>query len=559
MIKRITAALLLMSLLISSYFIPGEPAAAAEEDIRIDSSVRASSQNIRMVHGINAESILDIEAIPKGEAPKTERPPIDVVFVFDKSGSMNDIVQGKSKLEHAKEAMAAALKIFNENNKPRTVKDRFAFVAFDSGVNPDNSQFTLNSDTSGIASKVSAIKAEGGTNYTNSLEKARMILESGKGSDARNQYILFMTDGKPTNSEKTEQTNKRYLELIEENEYISKYGYYWSGLGKYWSGNVTTFKDKTYMIGDSNNRTVQISGAKKMHFDTNPGRNYIIVEHNGKYYIERSTASAVQEEINKHITDQAKVIKEKNIILNSIGFGESSQVDMKLLEDISSQAKNATDGGIVEIYQELSKKWSSPTPILSDVQIQFNLPDGAVLRNAADAVLLKNGKYKISLPDVLYNPLPAFQDPKMKDPRKYTAQLPIVFTKPGEYTINMEVVYTKDNAEFKKPIAPVTVKVEEVKLEKAVFKPIEVKVGETVVLNDKIEYFPADATYREIRQMQKGPSNAFELTFENGQFKAKGINPGFNTIQATVVSGSEQITANGTIQVVSSGNDQLKW
>ncbi|KZZ86118.1 VWA domain-containing protein [Bacillus sp. SJS] len=554
MIKRIFAAILLMSLVISQFILPSQ-FASAEAGISIESSVSATPDKTQIGFGANASSSILITVTPKGEAPKTERSPIDVVFVFDKSGSMNELVNGKSKMLHAKDAMAAALTTFNENNRSRTIKDRFALVAFDSGVSDANSQFVLNSNTAEITTKVTAMQAEGGTNYTNSLEKARLILEQGKDSPNRKQYIIFMTDGKPTNSEKVIQTNKSYKEFIEVNDYYSRFGYS-SLAGKYWSNLVTYFKDGTYVIGDSTNRSQSITGQKKQYFDTNPGRNYVVVEHNGKYYIEQKTSGAVQADITTHINEQAQLIADKGIILNSIGFGDArngAQIDMDLLEDISIKSKgeaiNAVGNDIVSIFQTISKNISSTKPVLSNGYVLFNLPEGASLQQSSQATKLSNGQYKMALPTIEYNPKP--------NPSQLNYTLPLSFNKSGTYPIDFEIVFNGGDYTLNKKV---TITVSEIPVKGVVFAPIKINVGETVVLNSYLKFDPLDATNQYIESMKKGPTNAFKLSVENGLFKATGITQGFDSIEAVVKDGQTQLNAAGTIIVEDPNNSNgLKW
>ncbi|MBS2969898.1 VWA domain-containing protein [Metabacillus sp. KIGAM252] len=556
MIKRIFAAVLLMSLFISQFILPSQ-FASAEAGISIESEVRAAPEEVYLEFGKNAESTVQIDVTPKGEAPKTERPPVDVVLVFDKSGSMNDLVNGKSKMMHAKEAMTAALATFNENNRNRMVKDRFALVAFDSGVSDANSQFVLNSNTSGITDKVTAMKAEGGTNYTNSLEKARLILEGGKDLPNRKQHIIFMTDGKPTNSEKVDNTNGVFKELFEENDYRSRFGNfsYW---GKSLYGLTLGFMGKNYVIGDSSNRTYNIIGQKKQYLDTNPGRNYVIVEHNSKYYIEQKTSEAVQTNIKDHIDEQAELISEKGIILNSIGFGEAqngAQIDMKLLEDISikGQAINAVGNDIVSILKFTSENITSSKRSLSNGYVQFSLPEGAKLVMEKDSKITQststNGLYKLPLKDILYEPLP--------NPSKISHYLTLSFTKSGRYVFNFQVVYNGGEYTLNKQA---TINVLEISVNNVAFNPIEINVGETINLKEYLKFDPLNATNQYIESMTKGPTNAFILTVENGVFKAKGLNPGFDSVKAVVKDGQKQINAAGTI-VVKDPNDssELKW
>ncbi|MGD6816736.1 VWA domain-containing protein [Metabacillus sp. 113a] len=553
MFKRIFAAILLMTLMISTFYLPSA-SASVPTGMYIETSVSASPETMNIGYGESVSSSLEMKILAKGEAPKTERPPIDVVFVFDKSGSMNDTVNGKTKLQHAKEAMDAALSTFNENNKNRMVSDRFALVAFDSGVSDANSQFSLTSNTSGISSKISAMRAEGGTNYTNSLEKARQILEQGKDSADRKQYIIFMTDGKPTNSEKITAANRNFKELIEVDDYSSRFGNrsFWI---KYFSGMVTTFKDGTYVIGDSGNRNVYITGTKKQYFDSNPSQNYVIAEHGGKYYIELKSASAVQSDIEGHIHEQAQLIADQGISLQSIGFGEArnaSQIDMDFLNDLSlkgkGQAINAVGSSIVEVFQTISRNISSAVPVLTGGYIKFNLPEGASLDPDSKARRLSGGKYQIDLDTrIEYDRTPI--------PEQVNYTLPITFSQPGSYSIDLEMGF--NGGEYKKTNKAV-LNVKPIPVSSAAFDPITIEVGETVTLNPLLRIEPANAFQKLDKIKKANASNqAFSISVENGIFTATGLSPGFDDITAEILSGDNVFRPKGKIYV--KDPDSLKW
>ncbi|AZB43820.1 VWA domain-containing protein [Bacillus sp. FJAT-42376] len=521
MIKRIFAAILLMSLVTLQFILPSQ-FASAEAGISIESSVSASPDKTQIGFGADASSSILITVTPKGEAPKTERPPIDVVFVFDKSGSMNELVNGKSKMLHAKDAMAAALATFNENNSSRTIKDRFALVAFDSGVSDGNSQFVLNSNTAGITTKVTAMQAAGGTNYTNSLEKARLILEQGKDSPNRKQYIIFMTDGKPTNSEKVMTVNDVF------------------------SRNILWFRDDQY-----------ITGMKRLYFDSN-SKSYGLVSviHNNKEYYQYRDYSSVQADILSHIKEQSQLLGNNGVVINSIGFGDAkngAQIDMDLLEDISlatkGQANNAVNSDIVDIFQTISKNISSTKPVLSNGYVLFNLPEGASLKQNSQATKLSNGQYKMTLPTIEYNPKP--------NPSQLNYTLPLSFNKSGTYPIDFEIVFNGGDFTLNQKV---TITVTEIPVKGVVFAPIKINVGETVVLNSYLKFDPLDATNQYIESMKKGPTNAFKLSIENGLFKATGITQGFDSIEAVVKDGQTQLNAAGTIVVEDPNNSNgLKW
>jgi len=120
--------------------------------------------------------------------PNLEPEPRDVVFVIDRSGSM----QGK-KIDQAK----AALKFLIERLRP---EDRFNLITYSSGVDAFESELASpTADTMATAlTYAKAIESGGGTNIQAALQAA---LAQFKDAGRTNQ-IIFLTDGLPTEGER---------------------------------------------------------------------------------------------------------------------------------------------------------------------------------------------------------------------------------------------------------------------------------------------------------------------------------------------------------------------
>ncbi|TET78983.1 VWA domain-containing protein [candidate division TA06 bacterium] len=110
--------------------------------------------------------------------------PKDVVFVFDRSGSMS----GK-KIEQAKSSLAFCLNALNE-------KDRFALITFNDVVKEFSTTLLRASRKNVENAKefVKGLSASGGTDIHGALMSGLDILESG----SRPKMLLFLTDGLPT-------------------------------------------------------------------------------------------------------------------------------------------------------------------------------------------------------------------------------------------------------------------------------------------------------------------------------------------------------------------------
>lgn len=122
--------------------------------------------------------------IAPGNGEGMETLPKDVVFCFDRSGSM----QGE-KIEQARNALKFCLGSLNP-------EDRFALLWFNDALDVHTSRMTT-SDGQSIRQALNAlgaIQAEGGTFIYGALERALGVFEP----NDRPKYLVFLTDGLPT-------------------------------------------------------------------------------------------------------------------------------------------------------------------------------------------------------------------------------------------------------------------------------------------------------------------------------------------------------------------------
>lgn len=122
--------------------------------------------------------------IAPGNAEGLETLPKDVVFCFDRSGSM----QGE-KIKQARNALKFCLGSLNP-------EDRFALLWFNDALDVHTSRMTT-SDGQSIRlalNAVGTVEAEGGTFIYGALERALGLFEA----NGRPKYLVFLTDGLPT-------------------------------------------------------------------------------------------------------------------------------------------------------------------------------------------------------------------------------------------------------------------------------------------------------------------------------------------------------------------------
>ncbi len=136
---------------------------------------------------------------------------VDICLVIDKSGSMDDYVNGsdKDRIHHVKDAVETLRDVIKSK---RNVNASWKVVYFGSSVS--NNSDTVNSAWK-TSDQLSINTSTGGaTNYEAALKRARDITAT-KRSDTDKTIVIFITDGEPT---------------------------YYDG----WSGEGSTFKAKAY-------------------------------------------------------------------------------------------------------------------------------------------------------------------------------------------------------------------------------------------------------------------------------------------------------------------------
>ncbi|WP_226667180.1 vWA domain-containing protein [Metabacillus litoralis] len=521
----------LVSLLMIQALIPINEAAAVD-GLSINATVNGT-QSLEIGDDGKVTTTVNFNLLPEGTATSNERKPMDVVIVFDKSGSMAEEVSGSnSKLALAKEAVQKAVDTFKVNSKNSA--DRYGLVSFDSGVNSNYTITTLQSDPNRITDKIKYVPAKGGTNYTDALKIARNILLNSTNRSTRDQYIIFMTDGKPTNSMKSEYVNGNYYKLIESNDYYNMYGY-WAYYNKYYNGQQVSVGETSYIISDSR---ATINGTKTVYYDSNGDRNVKVIEHNNALYFHSKYNSAVPNDIKDHAREQAQNIANSDITLLSIGFGDQSQLDMNLLTELSSKsngkAERATGDNIVKIFNDISDNISAEYPSLSNGFIRFVLPSGVTVQQNDQVTIIKemvDGKNQdvvyMNLRDIKFNPRP----PQAGD-QSLQYDLPLIFTSPGQYNFSFDVLYNSGKVSKRGLKYDVNVVVP---LKKIDFrqKTKTILLGERIKVEDYLSFTPLNATNKTIKEVLNiGDTSPISIEKVNGEWYVTGENIGYTQIRA---------------------------
>ncbi|MBP2240602.1 hypothetical protein J2Z40_001159 [Cytobacillus eiseniae] len=381
----------------------------------IDYTVKPSQNEIVKPQNSDAEGSLDFHLTPSGKTTNVNRDPIDVVFIFDKSGSMKD----SGKLQSAKNAMTEAINFFKENAGP---KDNFAFIPFGSDVESIVNFWPadIKKGLDEINKKANSLYAEGGTNYTQSFEKA---LELFKGSN-NNKYILFMTDGEPTFSNNKE---------------------------------VRTFQKSCFFCWGNKTVTEEVLVNYELYGSSpNFSSSKVYFKYDGSTYNLNLRINETIQAIRQHGEKRAQLIAEQNIKLYSIGFGSNKDVDMEYLRKLSAitgvSARQATQDNISSIFREISGDMDTPS-ITGEVKINLDKFKGNVkLIEGSDATLINN---KASMKFNFKFPI----NQEVSQPIDLT--LPLSFSEIGKYTFDdITMSYINLDGELvTKKHGPVTIEV----------------------------------------------------------------------------------------------------
>lgn len=426
--------LLVLQLVFSSWVqIPR--AWADDGPASLTASMKAAQSEIVLPSTGVASGALNLTVQPTGKASDTSRAPVDVVLVVDKSGSMNDDTDSsywvtKTKMTLAKSAVGEAINLFKSvNSGTSNIGDRLAMVPFGSEIMPDsNSQYTLTSNTNNafdrIKSLVDALSPDGGTNYYDALDKAISILDG----STRSKYIIFLTDGQPT--------------FTKRSEYVSSVSGY----------DTEPFTGQRMTPPSLKNTTLT------MYYGLwgSSGKKYFI--YNNKKYGDSISGSIVNQKIGEDIASLPKTLASKGIKVYSIGFGSSDDVDLDLLDNISRPTGGTTTQGRADNLNAIFRSISDDINSLAMRNVKIKVPLGQF----SDKVKVKSGTNVITEGNTVilnYNDVPFTVGGATPGPQ--TIQLPLDFSQAGQYNFSgVQLEYTDFSGKtVTKTVEPTTINV----------------------------------------------------------------------------------------------------
>ncbi|MEC1759128.1 vWA domain-containing protein [Schinkia azotoformans] len=409
----------------------------------LDFEVKPSQASGYLIDPETEVAVVDINAkiIPKGVAGDgTRQTPIDVVFVFDTSGSMvlnmKNRSSDKDKFNKAKEAAKSAIDKFRES---AIVGDRFAFVPFEIDVgsvtkfNNNTTESGIKTHLNSIKSSIDTLKADGGTNYYAALSKANELF----GSSSKPKYVIFLTDGRPDTYENYSSTKISgefpKMEKTTKEVKVKECFLIWCE----WKTKTQTeekWSSKKYPVNGANVPLSRNKNNGEITFNYN-GNKYLFGKGDMDYAYARVAASNLA-------TKGAK--------LYSVGFGSDGDVDMDFLNELSNLtgafAVKGEKSNIISIFESITNTIIKQS--IRDIKVKVNIKDpsfpGNVSLNGGAVIDETNPNYAVlNFDDIQY------EDDKTPSPPG-AKSFSLNIDEPGIYTFSdAKLIYTDISNETK--------------------------------------------------------------------------------------------------------------
>ncbi|WP_458412332.1 VWA domain-containing protein [Schinkia sp. CFF1] len=502
----------------------------------VDFEVKPSKESGYIINPETGVALADLNAsiIPKGVGGDAVRQtPIDVVFIFDTSGSMElNMSNSSSDKEKFAKAKEGAINAINKFKDSAITGDRFALIPF--SINVGN-VINFNSETSisGIDTKLDEIKssinkltADGGTNYYAALSKANELL----GNSRNPKYVIFLTDGRPDTYEnytglkisgefpKWEKTTKA-VEVKECFLFMCKRKTKSETVSEGWSAEKYPINEAYVTLNKSKN-----NNEITFNYDR---EKYLYGKGDLDYAYARATASD---------------LASKGVKLYSIGFGSDGDVDMNFLNELSTLtgafAQKGVKADISSIYENVTNTISKQA--LRNIKVMVNIKDpnfpGNVVLNDGAVIDEKDPNYAVvNFDDIHYE---QGQTPNQTQTKSFS----LAFVEPGTYSFNdVKLMYT-DLANETKTIEGVPFEVKVLKNKDIGMKFLadvyEVDVDSKTVPSIDLtsEVVPLNVGGEIPNKLTWSSSNNAVATVNNGTLTPKGI--GETQIKITAVDES---------------------
>ncbi|MCR8850141.1 VWA domain-containing protein [Rossellomorea sp. SC111] len=397
--------ILFLTLLVNSTITYAEE----NSDLHVDFNATPSQEVIVKPTDGNAKASIDFTIIPAGEVKEAKRPPIDVVFIFDKSGSMSST---RDKLQNAKDGLTSAVQFFEKNKQPN---DRFSLITFSSEI---ETILPLSNDLDSIKTSMLHTTAYGGTNYTDPLRAAKNMLR-----DSNNEkYIIFLTDGQPMIATAVEKVKKEECtrpfwffcgetDIVESDQQVI-----YDFQNRY---NYNRWLHKIFSPDNSKLKSLYIPSAFSMD-----GISFKTGWYNPAEL--EANSQQMQALIKQKGLEVSKELYNSKITMHTLGYGEGD-LDDRYLQMLAAQTSGsfikAGEGSVSGAFEKLANK-------INSVKL-----DGEVIVPLPANVTVDRNQYKV-VNNTVYLPLSTVYEAGQGAPSPITLSLPVEFMAKGTYTFN---------------------------------------------------------------------------------------------------------------------------
>ena len=329
------------------------------------STPQFSKSSTNNVNGTNTVSL----SINGGEKAYNKSTKANVIVVFDVSGSMDNNLNGQTRLKRAKDAVnSMANTLLNENTGVK-----MALISFSTTSSATPVQgFTDNYNT--YRSAVNGLSADGGTNWEQALYNANRL----DVDDDAATFVVFVTDGDPTYRLSRYNAPDSEIQRYDRDNRYFAYNIFGEGSADTNNRNFNAAAEEVKSIL-ANNKTFYAIGVSS---DVTKVQNLVSTAGGGTAYL--ATDSKALEEAFANITNSIKTTLGFGDIKITDGITELSNVEMKVMQEVDPKS--------FTYYKITSSGQSEWDPASEGAGLaSYNKDTGAVVWNMGNNFQLEDG------------------------------------------------------------------------------------------------------------------------------------------------------------------------
>ncbi|MDO5383041.1 MAG: VWA domain-containing protein [Eubacteriales bacterium] len=305
------------------------------------------------------DNTFDVTLTVNGTNAKTTT---DVVFVIDKSNSMDDKVEGKkTRMEKTKEAAKKAAGILLNNDLTRV-----AVVSYNKTATTNGTFYTKDT-LNALNTEIDKIKVDGGTNIQSGIKAAEDILAT---SNADSKCIVLLTDGQPTFAYEITSIDPSSYEVKSNCKDYWFFGIDHDLTAKMKSSYVITGVDYNKVVGAGDTSSYTSTLEVSLAGTCKHGKS---VHTTDEVELENAVVSATIYEANK--------AKAAGYTIYGLGVDVNSQTGTNTLKSCSDKVYSATSADLEKTFSEIAGKIinAATNAVVTDpMGEKFNLVKGSV-------------------------------------------------------------------------------------------------------------------------------------------------------------------------------------